>query len=34
MSARNVVKAIDGGRYETVPILVDRTRHRLLALEG
>jgi len=34
MSTRNVVKAIDGGRYETVPILIDRTGHRLMALEG
>ncbi len=34
MSARNVVKAIDGGRYEIVPIVIDRAGHRLLALEG
>ncbi|MDK4705178.1 hypothetical protein PH562_23210 [Rhizobium sp. CNPSo 4062] len=34
MSDRNVVKAIDGARYEIVPILIDRTGHWLMALEG
>ncbi|MFB2562954.1 D-alanine--D-alanine ligase family protein [Rhizobium sp. IMFF44] len=33
MSARNVVKAIDGGRYEIVPILIDRGGRWLLVEE-
>ncbi|MBB6483675.1 D-alanine--D-alanine ligase family protein [Rhizobium lusitanum] len=33
MSARNVVKAIDGGRYEIVPILIDRSGRWLLTEE-
>ncbi|MGY5780353.1 D-alanine--D-alanine ligase family protein [Rhizobium sp. LEGMi135b] len=33
MSARNVVKAIDGGRYEIVPILIDRAGRWLLVEE-
>ncbi|MGG6895167.1 D-alanine--D-alanine ligase family protein [Rhizobium sp. BR 315] len=33
MSARNVVKAIDGARYEIVPILIDRAGRWLLVEE-
>ncbi|NLR99463.1 D-alanine--D-alanine ligase [Rhizobium sp. P38BS-XIX] len=33
MSARNVVRAIDGGRYEIVPILIDRAGRWLLVEE-
>ncbi|WP_331275834.1 hypothetical protein [Rhizobium sp. AG207R] len=33
MSARNVVKAIDGARYEIVPILINRGGRWLLVEE-
>ncbi|MDL2403619.1 D-alanine--D-alanine ligase family protein [Rhizobium mayense] len=33
MSARNVIKAIDGGKYEIVPILIDRAGRWLLVEE-
>ncbi len=33
MSARNVVKAIDGGQYEIVPVLIDRAGRWLLVEE-